>query len=282
MPVTREPIRSSTPSFSSAFAARAESRSPNVARGSVPPSMRRTRTVAGSKVRKSRSQAAHRELADLARELDAGRSGADHRRSSTTPAARSGSVVDLGHLERAEDPPAQLERVVDRLHGRREERELVVTEVRLVHAGGHDEAVVRHLDRIVQAGSARTRPGARGRTRSPRPARRVMFWYAVQHLTQRRRDLARGEDSGRHVVQQRLEQVMVSPVEQDTSTGILPRNRHAGRPPKPPPRRRRDVVARLRRALGDVDGVDPPGLRARSAGVEHRTVRDDIGFTRGG
>ena len=62
---------------------------------------------------------------------------------------------DLGHLERAEDPALQLERVVDRLHARREHRELVVPEVRLTGARGDDQAVVGHVE------AARRGPGAR-------------------------------------------------------------------------------------------------------------------------
>ena len=49
------------------------------------------------------------------------------RRSATHPALGVG--LDLGHLERTEDPPAQLERVVDRLHARRPPAKLVVAEV---------------------------------------------------------------------------------------------------------------------------------------------------------
>ena len=85
----------------------------------------------------------------------------------------AGSVVHLGHLEGAEDPPAQLHGVVDRLHARRVAGQLVVAEVRLWHAGGDDEAVVGDLE-VAEVGGRRwrARSGGRGRSRSPRPARR--------------------------------------------------------------------------------------------------------------
>ena len=51
----------------------------------------------------------------------------------------------LGELERAEDPPAQLECVVDRLHPGGVVGELRVAEVRLGGARGDDQAVVRDL-----------------------------------------------------------------------------------------------------------------------------------------
>jgi hypothetical protein len=56
-----------------------------------------------------------RKLHDLAGELDAGGAGADdHERQPHGPQLRIG--LALSHFERAEDPPAQLQRVVDRLH----------------------------------------------------------------------------------------------------------------------------------------------------------------------
>ena len=50
----------------------------------------------------------------------------------------------------------------------------------------------------------------------------------MQRLTQRDRDLTLGENSGRDVIEQRLEQVMVAPVEQD-DVDRLPPQEPAGR-----------------------------------------------------
>ena len=86
-----------------------------------------------------------RQLADLAGELAAGRTGADDDdRQPRRPLVGVGR--GLRHLERAEHAPADLDGVVERLHARGVQRELVVTEVRLAGAGGDDQAVVGHRD----------------------------------------------------------------------------------------------------------------------------------------
>src|SRR6478672_10617447 len=54
-------------------------------------------------------------------------------------------AAQFGQLERAEDAPAHFERIVDRLHARRELREMVVTEIGLARPGRDDQAVVRRL-----------------------------------------------------------------------------------------------------------------------------------------
>ena len=90
-------------------------------------------------------QAARRQLPNLAGELHPGRSGPDDRDGQ--PSLPLGRVIGhLGHLEGAEDPAPQLHGVVDGLHAGRVEGELVVTEVRLVDTGGHDQAVVWDLE----------------------------------------------------------------------------------------------------------------------------------------
>ena len=54
-------------------------------------------------------------------------------------------AAQFSQLERAEDAPAHFKRIVDRLHARRELREMVVTEIGLAGAGRDDQAVVRRL-----------------------------------------------------------------------------------------------------------------------------------------
>src|SRR5207342_3509942 len=84
------------------------------------------------------------QLADLACKFTPGGPGPDdHEREP--PTLLLGIVLELGELERAEDPAPQLEGVVDRLHAWGEALELVVPEVRRPPAGGDDEAVVRDL-----------------------------------------------------------------------------------------------------------------------------------------
>jgi hypothetical protein len=89
-------------------------------------------------------QRAARELHDPARELDPGGAGADdHERQPDRPQARI--RLALGHLEVAEDPAAQLERIVDGLHPRRVARELRVPEVGLAGPRREDQAVIADL-----------------------------------------------------------------------------------------------------------------------------------------
>ena len=125
---------------------------------------------------------------------------------------RSGSLDRSACFERAEDATAQLQRVVDRLHAGRELGEVVVAEVRLAGAGGDDQAVVRRFVGVAE------------QLRDDGLARQVdVRDVAEQHLDVvllaqdqpgGRSDLALGDDAGRHLVQQRLEQVVGGPGDQ--------------------------------------------------------------------
>ena len=90
---------------------------------------------------------------------------ADHDEGEPVARRFVGILLDLGHLEGAEDPAAQLERVVDRLHAGRVARELVVAEVGLPGARRDDQAVVREArgPRRRRAGPSRSGPPGRSR-----------------------------------------------------------------------------------------------------------------------
>ena len=84
-----------------------------------------------------------------------------------------GVRLDLGRLEREQDPPAQVERALQRLQLRRVLGPLVVAEVRV--ARSRPRRRERRRAATVQRRSAGARGGAparRGRTPSPRPAGR--------------------------------------------------------------------------------------------------------------
>ena len=91
---------------------------------------------------------------DLPGHLDTGGAGADDdERQQLLAAFRVAGP--LGLLERTEDPAAQFQRVVDRLHAGRELGEVVVAEVGLAGARGDDQAVVRACGRCGRAAPSR-------------------------------------------------------------------------------------------------------------------------------
>ena len=203
---------------------RSESWSPNVAKGSLAP------------VEQQHPDRRRIEVAELA-------GGSARASSRTCPASstpvgpaptmtivshRSRSTVSdghLGHLERAEDAPTQLQRVVDGLHARRVPGELVVTEVRLGHAGGDDQAVVRQLESWRSAGleawtirASRSKPVTSASTTSD-------VAETPHDVTHRRRDLTRRQHAGRHLVQQRLEEMVVAAIDQGDVDGLATESR---------------------------------------------------------
>ena len=223
------------------------------------------RGVEGSEVT---AQASGRELADLARDLYARWSGADH--DDGQPSLfLDGVGRRFGHLERAEDTAPDLERVIDRLHSRGVQRELVVTEVRLTDARGHDQAVVGHFDRSVErAGREDDAPVEIEAGDFGELDANVLV--ALQRVAQRHRDLTLGENGGGDVVQQRLEQMMVAPVEEHDVDRLSAEEPAGGQAPEPPPTTTtRCLVDRLSgAALADVTGRPPV---SRNSSRRHRT-----------
>ena len=152
---------------------------------------------------------APRQLGDLAGELHPRRARADHREREPLVSALE-LAVELGHLKRAEDPPSEFERVVDRLHSWGVDRELVVAEVGLAGSGSHDQTVVGDP----RAAAERVNPNlplaqrdvldiAEYHPRVPEPS---------DYVTDRRCDVALRENAGGDLVKQRLEEVMVGAV----------------------------------------------------------------------
>ena len=153
-----------------------------------------------------------RQLGDLPGDLDAGRPAADDDEGQPR-APRLVVVLDLGFLEGAEDPLALGERVGERLHPGRELRELVVPEVRLPDAGADDEAVVGKRQRLpVRANRGDLFCSDVDRRHVGQLHRRVLL--ALQDVAGRRRDLSCREDAGGDLVEQRLEEMVVRPVDE--------------------------------------------------------------------
>ena len=127
-------------------------------------------------------------------------------------------VARLGHLERAEHPAPDGQRVRDRLHPGRERGELVVPEVGLAHPGGDDQVVVAELD-----GSPSGRRAAHLRAAGSMPSHlgqhALDVLVPLEHLAQRGGDLPLGQDAGGALVEQRLEQVVLGAVDEGDGDG---------------------------------------------------------------
>jgi hypothetical protein len=148
---------------------------------------------------------------ELAGEPDPGRSCADD--GERGPGVASDRIgLFGGHLVGVEDPAAQRQGLVEGLHGKEMARPFVVAEVGRLCPGGDDEVV----EADVSAFSADPDEG------DGRPVE-VDAVDVTQHDlgvvlaghdgTDRRGDLAGGEDGRRHLVEERLEQVVVVTVD---------------------------------------------------------------------
>ncbi len=153
-----------------------------------------------------------RELGDLADDLDAGRPGADDDEGQIGFAlALVGCHVR--HFERTQNVIPQVASVLQRLHSGRELRPLVVPEIRMGCAGGHYQGVVRQrYPRAVRRDRA---DGLRRQVDVHDFAEHdVGVLLFVHNASQRRRDQTLGQDAGGNLIEQRLEQMMVRPVDQ--------------------------------------------------------------------
>ena len=169
-----------------------------------------------------------RDLRQRARELDARWAAADHHERRPGP-LRLGRGLELGRLERTQDPTADVQRVADSLQSGRVRRPFVVAEIGVGHPGRHDEVVVvevaifeedallLHLDPLDDAHEDRD------------------VALPPEQLADRRRDIGRGERRGRHLIKQGLEQVMVALVDQRDSDARRVQFPGRGQPPEAAP-----------------------------------------------
>ena len=117
----------------------------------------------------------------------------------------------FSHLEHTENPAAELEGVIDRLHAWRVMCELRVPEVRLARAGGDDQAVVRDLTPATNRVDSDTAPVEIDIHDLSQHNGCVPL--VAEHVADRRRDVPLGENPGRDLIEQRLKQVVVRPVD---------------------------------------------------------------------
>ena len=159
-------------------------------------------------LRKSRRQRVLRQFGDGAGKLDAGRAGADDDEGQQRRAPLRIGLA-LGALEGEQDAPPQRGGVLQRLQAGRERLPFVMAEIGVARAGREDQRVVgqrvavieQHaLVRRVDAGHG----GEQGRDLGP----------AAQQIADRPGDLRGRQRGGGDLVEQRLEQMMVAPVDQ--------------------------------------------------------------------
>ena len=153
-------------------------------------------------------QGVFRDLAERAGELDPGRAAADDdERHPLGPADRIGFT--LGRLEGDEDPPSDLRRVVDRFQARRIAGPLVVSEIRVTDAGRNDERVVADRAPVGHADLASNRIERDCLAKEDRRVRPL-----AKDRSQRLGDLAGAEGTRRDLVEERLEEMEVAPVDE--------------------------------------------------------------------
>ncbi len=125
-----------------------------------------------------------------------------------------GIGLDLGALEGAEQFGADGPRVGEALQARRNGGPVVVAEPAVGAACGQHQPVPRQgrlaFDQKFPAGQVNPR-----RLAQPH----LDIGIARQHMSQRRRDVARRQGRGRHLIEQGLEQVVVAPVHQHHPPG---------------------------------------------------------------
>ena len=173
-------------------------------------------------------QGVFRDLAESAGQLDPGRATADDdERHPLGPADRIGFT--LGRLEGDEDPPSDLGRVLDRFQARRIAGPLVVSEIRVTDAGRNDERVVADRPAVRHADLASNRIQ---RARLAKENRRVR--PLAKDRSQRLGDLAGAEGTCGDLVEERLEEMEVAPVDERHRDPIIPTQSARGVEPAEP------------------------------------------------
>ncbi len=216
------------------------------------------------------------DLGQRAGHLDACRAAANHDECQQRLAANRVGLA-LGVLERQQHATADVERVLDRLESGRDRAPLVMPEVGVRRATRDDQIVVGELTVGQHELPAGLVDGAHLREED------LHVQLAAQNPSDGRRDVPRRERRHRHLIEQRLEDVMVAPVDdRDADAGTT---QGAGRiqPAKPAADdddmgkrheggfmvlRRRSKVAPERSRGGVAEGV---AERTKATGSTRRT-----------
>ena len=170
----------------------------------------------GIDVSEVRRQRIAGQLGDGAREFDPGRARTDNDKGEQRRAPL-GIGLALGAFERHQDSAPQRGRVLQRLEAGRERLPFVVAEIRVPRAGGEDERVIGQRIALIEQHALGLRIDAVHRRKQGRD-----LWAAAHQITDWPGNLGRRQRRGGNLIQQRLEQVMVAPIDQrnaDRRTG---------------------------------------------------------------
>ena len=138
--------------------------------------------------------------------LDAGRAAA-HDDEGQIGVAAHGVGLPFGALESQQDAPADLERVLEALEPGGERLPFIVAEVGVARAGGDDEVVV--VDGAPSVKCTWRRSTSMSDTSASSTS---VFFDVAQDRADGRGDVARVEPGGGHLVEHRLEQVVIAAV----------------------------------------------------------------------
>ena len=182
------------------------------------------------------------DLPERASELDPGRAAADDQERHPFASALDVRLA-LGRLEGDQDASPDLGGVLDRLEAGRQGRPFRVIEIRVVRARRHDQGVVGDRPPVGHQHLVSLRIEA---DRLPEDHCRVAL--PTEQRAQRLGDLARRQRAGRDLVEQRLEQVEVAPVDQGDPDLWVDAEVASGEQAREPTADHRDPV-RLRAAI---------------------------------
>ena len=160
-------------------------------------------------------------------QLDARRSAA-HDDEGEPRGALLRIVGRLGALERGEHAPPDLHRVVDALEARRERLPFRVREVRVARAGADDEIVVLVLAALARGHLPSLDVDVRDFFHEHRRALMV-----AQQPANGRRDVGGRERRRRHLIEQRLEEMMVRAIEHEHVHVVAPERARCIQPTEP-------------------------------------------------
>ena len=166
-----------------------------------------------------RCEGAVSQLGQLASKLNTSRASADNDEGQQA-LALSRIVGQLGALKRADDAGTDFECVVDVLHARSKLGKVIIAEVGLASASGNQEVVVFPLGSLVT--QFRSHNLLFDVDVGDIALDNTNVLNTVEDCTSGRSDFARGQDARCYLVEQWLEQVVVSAVdESDVDLGAL-------------------------------------------------------------